>query len=94
MIVTIRDEAQSLTDLQYPYPSSLGFYHSIRTLSLLLKYGADPHRQDDGGCTPLFLAVRGGHSSCAQTLLEHGAKVETLTKVSKSGVSESFRGFL
>ena len=53
------------------------------TLVLLLKSRADPHLQDSDGRTALYLAVRGGHLSCVQTLLEYGAKVSTVTKVRK-----------
>ena len=38
---------------------------------------------DYDGHTPLFLALRGGHEACAEQLLEIGASLDVVSKVSQ-----------
>lgn len=45
----------------------------LQALRLLLRKGADANAADEGGWTPLMLAVRGGRLGAVQALLEAGA---------------------
>merc|ERR1712058_186250 len=42
----------------------------------LLEWGADPHKLDDQGRTPLFLSVSGQHFEAARLLLLAGSKID------------------
>ncbi|KAL3474269.1 ankyrin repeat-containing domain protein [Aspergillus californicus] len=44
------------------------------SVRLLIKYNADVNRNDDIGCSPLWLAADGGHADIVQALLKAGAK--------------------
>jgi ankyrin repeat protein len=45
-------------------------------VKLLLKHGAQPNFEDEGGCTPLSRAIEDRNVAVAELLLAHAAKVD------------------
>lgn len=52
-----------------------------RSVKVLLEYGVVLDPKDVDGHTPLFLALQGGHSETAGTLVEVGASLDVISNV-------------
>lgn len=55
-----------------------------RCVKLLLDHGASPNHGDKNNWTALHLAATEGHTECCHLLLEHGAKLNSMSNVCKS----------
>lgn len=55
---------------------------SNSSLKILLEFGADPNVKDESDQTPIFLALSASHETTVQSLLQAGASLTVITKVS------------
>ena len=64
----------------------------IRSIELLLKYGADPDIQDENRHrTPLFVAARYGKLELVKILAENGADVNKPTKTGRTPLDQAIK---
>ena len=56
-------------------------YGDVEGVEALLKNGADPNKQDNGGWTPLHVACWNGHTEIVTMLLKAGADPLVLTSI-------------
>ena len=47
----------------------------MKVVDLLIKAGANPEQESTRGLTAIFFAVRGGHTTAVEKLLEHGVDI-------------------
>ncbi|MCX6955237.1 MAG: ankyrin repeat domain-containing protein [Verrucomicrobia bacterium] len=63
---------------------------NLALAGLLLQRGADVHRPDATGATPLLLAARGGNPAMVQLLLQHKARADVPDQLGRSPARELF----
>lgn len=85
----LKSKIKDVDDFQRtPLHCALEFEADVKTITYLLKNGADPNAQDDNGDTPLHYAAQNGNIEVVKLLLKNKADPNIINTFAKTPLAE------